>query len=799
MKNVFFSLIFLLSNLWLFSQDTTTARFAYQNTELEILLLDIENTFDISFSYLDNTIEGEKITIQKSNYSLNDILKILEQNTNLVVKRIATNNYVIIHGKEREKENISKKIFTSLPINSETEQLNKVVIKSYIATGISKNNDNSYTIIPKKISILPGLTEPDVLKTIQRLPGVKSPNETVTGLHIRGGTGDQNLILWDGIQMYQNGHLFGMISGFNPNIKQKITFHNKGTNPRYGDRIASVISINTGSKIPNKTELEAGINALNTDVFLNIPLLQDKLNVQVSGRRSFTDIYKSPTYRQYSSKVFENSFTTPSSKNNTTADNEIKSQNKFYYQDYNVKVNLRPSNSSHIYYSSIFINSNLNNNISHPDTEILNSDMLKINNNGHSMGWSQKWNSNFSHKINLYYSNYYFGYQNNKYLNKKSYTFFSKRNQITDSGFRIETNYKIDAKTAITNGYQMSGKDVQHIYDARTEGLSTILNQNKNIINTHSYYSNIDYKAKKRFNLSAGFRYNFYNELQQTSFEPRVLVNININDHIKASFTGEYRSQIINQIRESVISDFGLENNIWVLSDAEELPIIKSNQYSAGVTYKKNRLTIDIDSYIKHTDGITSLAIGFLNNIDPQGYHKGESTTRGVDFYLKKDFKKLKAWGTYTFNSVQNKYENINNNVFFSSSNEIKHALNTSISYKISDLQFALGWNWHSGKPFTEAFQVYDDRSVPHWMYSEINSKQLPNYHRLDFSTMYNFTLNKEDKITGKAGIAFYNIYNRDNILNIEYHASKTPGGAIGIIERHSLRFTPNLFFRLFF
>ena len=120
----------------------------------------------------------------------------------------------------------SRFIVIKIPTSSSTpfitQRLEEVVVTNYLTKGITKLNDGSTIVKPESFGILPGLIEPDILQTIQALPGVLSIDETVSNINIRGGTHDQNLFLWDGIKMYQSGHFFGLISAFNPYTTKQI-------------------------------------------------------------------------------------------------------------------------------------------------------------------------------------------------------------------------------------------------------------------------------------------------------------------------------------------------------------------------------------------------------------------------------------------------------------------------------------------------------------------------------------------------------------------------------------------------
>jgi len=131
---------------------------------------------------------------------------------------------------------------------------------------------------------LPGLTEPDVLQSIQLLPGVQSPTETAAGIYIRGGTPDQNLVLWDGIKIYHSGHFFGTISAFNPYITEDVKLYKSGTKARYGNRISGVIDITSDYDIPEKIEGGFGSNMTHADAYLSATIGKSSA-VIISARR----------------------------------------------------------------------------------------------------------------------------------------------------------------------------------------------------------------------------------------------------------------------------------------------------------------------------------------------------------------------------------------------------------------------------------------------------------------------------------------------------------------------------------
>jgi hypothetical protein len=767
-------ILFLLFPLISYTQQDKDYSFESKNVKLRKVLLDIENTYQVKFSFLDKIVEGETVTIKKNMYPLDALLKILSDNTRLVFERIDKRYYAIYRRKE---DNIYL---------VDNEVLDNVVIKAYLTKGIDKNIDNSFTIIPQRLGILPGLTEPDVLQTLQQLPGVISPNETVSGIHVRGGTPDQNLVIWNDIQMYHNGHLFGMISGFNSNIDQEIRFYNKGTDPKYGGKISSVISINTSDKIPKQVEVSAGLNFLNLDVNISAPIIKDKLKLQISGRRSFTDLFESITYDRLSEKVFQN----------TKIENKTNNDNIFYFRDYNAKLFYQINKKNSITISSIYIDNKLDNFfVSIEDNHSIN-DLLLTSNEGYSFKWNTKWNHHFSNSFKAFYSYYLYNYKNIKISFDNNKDYFIKNNTILDSGFSYDSDYIINQNIRLNLGYDFLAQDVSHSFLSENDDISFVLDSKKAFIQTHSIYSSLKYQSDNKLDLMGGFRVSYFTSLNKFSLEPRFVLNYKINDQLKINVSGEIKDQVITQIKETIVNDLGLENQLWTLSDIKKHPILKAKQFTTGITFVKDHWLFDIDTYIKETKGLTTLTFGFLNNTDPD-FHDGKSKSYGVDFYLKRNFKKFKTWMSYSFNTTNNTFKGLNDSKAFPVNSEIKHAINLALSYRINELQFALGWYWHTGKPFTNIKNAKNASSS--LIYDQLNAERLPYYHRLDISSLYHFDLSKKNRLKGKFGISLYNVYNQKNLLNREYYKLTELDEEIKKRDRYSLLFTPNIFLRINF
>jgi hypothetical protein len=747
------------------SQNSEKFPFGYTDAKIEKVLADVELKFNIKYSYADSLTLGKTIFLPKALYSLEEINTSIARQTQLRVVKIDNRFYSLI----QEIEAIPMKSY----------KLDDVLVEGFLAKGINKTSEK-VILYPKKVETLPGVTDADILLTLQQLPGVKSPNETASGLHIRGSTPDQNLILWNGIRLYHPGHLFGMISAINPNVDQTVNYYNKATNPIFGERISSVIDIKTSDKIGDKTKINAGINALNADLYVQTPLIKGKLGLQLSGRKSFTEWLQSPTFNQLAKKVFQN-----------TNFKDFDDQNKFQFQDYSAKLNFKPNDKSELSLSALWIDNNLDFKNRNLDSSV-NNQTMAISNFGFSLNWFQKYSTRLQHKMLIFYSAYDFDYERKHQNSPTEFEGYKKLNRAIDSGIELNFAFMVNDKLHWDFGYQVFGNDMSHLFNSYNQSLGVVLDLRHNYNVTNVGYSFVKYDCQK-WNFQAGARYNYYGQLESDSFEPRILVQSKLNSAFVLQASYERKSQVSSQIREDFANDLSLENYVWVMSAKDSYPVQKANQFTTGFIYKKKSWLLDVDAYYKTISGITSFTFDFQNQFDLD-IHQGEGFTKGFDILLQKSAPTWRAWATYTYQDSQNKFDEINQDQYFQINSNTKHALNFSLYKKWKNYNLALGWFWHTGKPFSK---IDDSGNI-----TSYNSATLPDYHRLDLSGFYQFK--DSNNWTYKLGVSIYNLYNRHKIISKELERQY---GDLGdfitpkytVQDYHSLGITPNVFLRISF
>ncbi|MGG8495013.1 TonB-dependent receptor [Tenacibaculum sp. TC6] len=693
-------------------------------------------------------------------------------------------------------KDILNKVCINVYLKHENTVLDEVLISDYLSGGIDKKSDGSVVISPQKLGSISGLVEPDVLQTIQLLPGINSPNETASDLFIRGGTPEQNLILFDGIKMYNSSHFFGMISAFNPYIINKVKIFKSGTSSEYGNHTSGVIDIETSKEIPTRIQGGFGANMTHFDAFLNVPLGK-KIGITVSGRRSFTDFYKSTTFNRLSKKVFQNSVI---SKNQETETDSFEDTNDFYFFDVNSKITYNLSSKDVLTFNYLLVRNKLTYIFKTKDSDTyFTKDFLEIKNAGWRLKWDHKWSDNVVQNTSFYSSEYDFSYTYNGEFNfGQSFTQDAlKSNLIKDFGFKTTIENKINDKTTFFTGYELVNNDVSYkihrgAANSTTNIFYTIEDANNN--NTHALFFNYGYNNRNKTIFNLGVRTNYFTLADKVYLAPRVYFQQQLFPKFSVKTSFEYKQQSIGQIIENHTSDFGLENQVWLLIDNKELPILRNNQYTLGFLYKSNGTIFDIDFYRKNSYGVTSFTRGTDGSV--RSFFEGTGKVNGVDVLLKKSYTNYDTWINYSYSKSTYTFEEANNGQPFPGNFDITNSFLWAHNLKFGNFSFSLAWLLKTGTPYSPPRRIENNGTI---VFGELNSRRLPAYHKIDVSSSYEFNFDKKKRWKGKVGISLLNIYDRTNILSRRYtNVSNGNSYSVQEMDNLSLGFTPNVVFRVF-
>lgn len=772
------SFLFFLNGLQGFSQ-------ANQKTQPLVTILNVlSKRYNISFSYVDETIADIKATLPTKNIKLADAIYQLELDTNL--KFSILNKRFVTIVKLKQSNAIVR------------EQLEEVVINNYLTSGITKLNDGSFILKPEKFGILPGLIEPDVLQTIQALPGIFSVEESVSNINIRGGTHDQNLILWDGIKMYQSGHFFGLISAFNPYTTTQVNVSKNGTPARFGDGVSGVIDMQLSDTIDEIFNAGAGFNLINAHAYAKIPLSHNT-EIQLSTRRSITDAIVTTTYNQYFKRVFQDSDLS----NNAQSDNIISQNEDFSFYDITTKFlyNISKKDKLRLHFMTI------NNALDYEEQSTINNRSEALNsslsqqNFAYGLSYTRDWNTAFSTKAQLYVTNYDLDATNFDIINNQR---LIQENEVFDGSARLDLNYKPNHNFKFNLGYQFSEIGISNLEDVNNPNFRSFV---RDVVRSNSVYAEsafLSTNAKTRLNI--GIRANHLDIFNNLLFEPRLNFSQRFLNVFRVELLGELKSQTASQIIDLQNDFLGIEKRRWTLAnDRSEVeiqngkslfpvPVVRSKQASAGIHFNKNKFLISIEAFIKNVDGITTRSQSFQNQYQFE-YAIGSYQIKGIDVLINKHFEDIvSTWLGYSYSSNDYTFPTLNSGQPFPNNADIRHALTFASTYTYGNFKLAAGFNWFSGRPTTlpTFIQSENDTQIN---YSNPNGSRLEDYIRADISATYN--LNVSEGVKTVIGISLWNVLNQQNVLNRYYILDED--NTVSPIENIALGITPNVSFRVIF
>ncbi|WP_299151332.1 TonB-dependent receptor plug domain-containing protein [uncultured Dokdonia sp.] len=748
----FFTLLCCLFFSDLKSQEQNTA-----TLPLATVLNNLEAIFNVSFSYADHIVAPTYIKDISEGSTLTQALEYIENNTDLTFDFL-NERFIVI------TENI---------IN-EVQELDQIYISNLLTTGISKSRSGITRIIPEQFGILPGIIEPDVLQAVQALPGIFSTEETVSDVNIRGGTNDQNLILWDGIKMYQSGHFFGLISAFNPYLTKRVEVIKNGTSARYGDGVSGTINIELDDKVATDYEGSVSANLLHLKGFATLPVSK-KLTLSLSARRSNTDFIQSPTYTSYTDRIFQDTDLSI----NSDKESQVSDLN-FYFYDVSTNLIYDISKKDKLKLSATTIYNKLGYDETIRALEINERSGINQSNNGARLVYTRNWNKKHTTDVELYLSNYNLNARN---FNLENGQQLDQENEVLDVGLKLQSSNKLTDTFIWNNGYQFTEVGARNL--AQTNRPIFFSNE-RDVIRTHSLYSELSYLSpSKGTQFITGVRGNYLDTFNTLIIEPRVRFSQRFLSFLKISALGEFKSQSIFQIIDQPNDFLGLQRSRWIAANDDSFPILKSKQASVSLDYTKSKWLLSVEGYIKKVDGISSRSQGFQNQFQFTNA-VGSYDVMGIDFLVNKQFQKFGTWLSYSFSKNNFDFESLNNGRRFPNNTDIRHSLTYGSTYTINDFKFSLGFNWRTGTPLTsprEENPIVNGQII----YDLPNSSVSDSFLRFDVSAIYKFELFSKNV---QVGASIWNLLDNNNILNTYYLINSND--EIQKITVKSLGITPN-------
>ncbi|MGD8540317.1 MAG: TonB-dependent receptor [Candidatus Aminicenantes bacterium] len=707
------------------------------------------------------------------------------------------------------------------------------------------------TLTPSQIETLPSLGEKDIFRAFQLLPGIMGSQETSSGLFVRGGTPDQNLILYDGFTIFHVDHLYGYFSAFNMEAINEVNLHKGGFESKYGGRLSSVMELSGKNGNEKKLCGGAGISLLSLNGLAEIPLF-NKGSLFIAGRRSF----QSPLYNDILG-MFDNTPGPGGAQGRPGGGGQFggggrmamfDTQPSSYFYDLNAKLVFNPSPKDLSYLSLYNGQDKIDNSreLNIPaeflermaergfdvEGDINITDLQEYGNTGVGTNWSRTWSSNFQSSILLTYSNYInkrdrssqgnFGRPEDDEEEDEDDTprpRFRGRgtvedNNIEDITFRLDNSILLPKSHTIEFGVQITQNDIQYSFemdeveeedeedtDDGPRNLLGILNRDDKGVQ-YSAYLQDRWTVFDRLTITPGVRATYFDQTGQTFFEPRFSFTLGLTNEISLKGAWGKYHQIVNMItREDIMQG---NREFWVLSDGETIPFGSATHYIAGISFETDEFLFDIEGYYKDLNGLSEFSIPFTptrldQDVDyNQYFYTGTGIANGIEFLLQKKYGKYTGWLGYTLGKVEYNFPDLKEDPY-PALHDQTHEFKVVNSYEWNDWTFSGTWILATGKPYTEPIGVEEvtlsngfviDRVVA----GEKNGARLPDYHRLDLSVTYDFSLGGETNSV--LGLTLFNVYNRKNVWYKEFEVLEGE-----LIENNIIYmgFTVNVFFSIKF
>ncbi|OUJ71682.1 TonB-dependent receptor [Hymenobacter crusticola] len=618
--------------------------------------------------------------------------------------------------------------------------------------------------------------ETDILRVVLTLPGVKSVGEGSTGLNVRGGATDQNLILFNGTTIYNPSHLFGFFSAFNPDILQSVELYKSAIPAKYGGRLSSVLEIKTREGNKKKLSGSGGIGPLTSRFTLEGPIVKDKSAFIISGRTSYSDWI----LRRLSNSSFR------------------QSSASFYDISAHVSHQLNDKNSL---YATGYISS---------DRFRLASDTTYHYRNQNA---SLKWQHNFNNKLYGVLTGAYSHY---------AYDITSEKNPVNASRLKYgikQTNLQADF-SYFPNSKHTIDFGVSSLLYHITPGSLTPLG-GESLISTNvlareqavesAIYASDRIDLSQRLSLSLGLRYSLFNALgprdvyqyapgesrTETSITDTLRYNsgkvlatyhgpeyraslrygLTDNSSVKASYnrTRQYIHQLSNTASVSPA-------DIWKLSDANIRPQV-GDQYSIGYyhNFRANTIETSVEAYYKKLHDFVDYKSGatlILNHHIETDIVNAEGKAYGVEVLVKKLTGKINGWISYTYSrslvrvNAGTTSDMINGGRYYPSNFDKPHDVTMIGNYRFSRrFSSSLNFTYSTGRPITLPLAKYYVANSLRVYYSDRNAYRVPDYYRVDFGL--NIEGNHKVKKLAHSSwtLGVYNLTGRRNPYSVYFKA----------------------------
>lgn len=609
--------------------------------------------------------------------------------------------------------------------------LNEVVVKAGSYREKLRSSEMSVeTITTKEVKVIPALLgESDILRVLQLKPGIPSGSEGSTGLFVRGGGADQNLIVLDDAVVYNASHLFGFFSTFNTDAVKDLKLYKGGFPAQYGGRLSSVIDVKLKEGNKKKFSGSGGLGLISSRLTLEGPIQKDKSSFMVSGRRTYFDVFTNAV-------------------NNRNDDPEATQIPGYYFYDLNTKLNFDLSEKDRLYLSGYFGRDEFN----------FNSDFFNFNFNWGNATGSARWNHIVGPKLFINTTATFSDYQ------------YNISNRVTGFQFDLGSNIqdmslKSDFFYAASNEHTIRG-GIQGIYHQFTVGrlaagsddgqISFSSGQDYDGVEFGAYIED-SYKVSDNLEFVGGLRFSgFTNDgTNYLNLEPRFNARWNPSATTTLRVSYARMNQYLHLVSNSGIA---LPTDVWYPSTEKVKPQRSDQVAVGGSVLLGGQFYLTNEYFYKRLDNQVDFVDGaeiFANENLEDEFAIGKGRAYGTEISIEKREGRLTGWVGYTLQRIERgEFEVLNDTRFFGMGTEYfsprydrRHDISLVLIYELTDRLTATGtvvygsgdlaWLPNGRTTFQDVLGGEFQSVVP--VYEDRNNFRLPDFFRVDLGLVWKF------------------------------------------------------------
>ena len=640
----------------------------------------------------------------------------------------------------------------------------------------------------KEIKSVPMLFgEKDVFKTLLLMPGVQSASEGTSGIYVRGGGPDQNLIILDEATIYNASHLLGFFSIFNGDAIKSVELIKGGFPARYGGRLSSVIDINMKDGNKESYHCEGGVGIISSNVMAEGPIIKDKASFMISGRTTYMDLFIVPIMKIMS-------------KGSTAG---------YYFFDLNGKFNFNLGKKDKLYLSAYFGRDKFH--MAQSDGHVGNSDKYRVGLFWQNATATARWNHLFTNKIFSNLSFVFSDYKMNTYMRYKYYygpndpdneSFSSDFNSgIRDYTLKYDIAYHPNASHHLLAGAAVTYHEARpNAMTVKADSL-TLRQAEKERGLEYAVYVEDEINIRNRFRINPGVRLVAFSVPHKTWFSPEPRLSMSYNFLPNLALKASYAMMSQNMILLST-STIGLPTDLWVPVTDRVRPQ-RSQQVALGLHYdlKKPKLSFSLEGYYKRMNNILAYKEGtsyFTDLIEQvleeslgeqsQGQWEnnvtaGKGWSYGVEFLVRKEVGKFTGWIGYTLSWTKQQFDELNFGEPFFARYDRRHDVSIVLMYSPNKkINLSLSWVFATGNAVTLPTSVYEAQTLESSLsqllpsqedfivnstgfvenYGKKNDFRMKPFHHLDIGVQF---IKPHKKNNGQSifEISVYNLYNHHN------------------------------------